>query len=199
MPLEELAAQFVAWSMQFVHAWGYLGLFAVSLIGNASLFFPVPSYAVVVAAGAFMNPWLVGIVTGLGAAIGELVGYGIGYGGSKAIERKHKKLLGKANSWAERHGMFSVILLFAATPLPDDVIGLLAGAIKYSAKRFFAATLTGKIIAHVALAWTGVFGSYLLGGWNFLLVIVISIILMAVLYGLVYKTFRETGKDGKKR
>lgn len=186
-----LAAQFLNWAQNLTVTWGYLGIFLVSLIGNASIILPVPAYMVVIAAGAYLNPWLVGIVAGAGATIGELTGYGVGFGGRKIVEKKHRKLLEKSKRWAERHGMFPLLVLFAATPLPDDVVGLLAGVIKYNIKRFLTATFIGKVIAHVALAWAGAFGSYLLGGWNFLLVLVISFIFVVVMYSMVYKTIRE--------
>ena len=191
MVLEQLIAQFSAWSGQLIQTWGYLGIFLVSLVGNASIILPVPAYIVVIAAGAYLNPWLVGIAAGAGAALGELTGYGVGFGGGKIIEKKHRKLLEKSKAWAEKHGMFALLVLFAATPLPDDVVGLLAGVIKYNVKRFLAATFMGKVISHAVLAWTGAFGSYLLGGWNFVFILTVSFLFVMVLYSLVYRTIRE--------
>lgn len=189
--IASLAVQFSNWAQNLAITWGYLGIFLVSLIGNASIILPVPAYMVVIAAGAYLNPWLVGIVAGVGAALGELTGYGVGFGGRKIVEKKHGKILKKSKLWAEKHGMFFLLVLFAATPLPDDVVGLLAGVIKYNIKKFFTATLTGKVIAHVALAWAGAFGSYLLGGWNFIFVLVVTFLFVIVMYKLVYRAITE--------
>ena len=54
--------------------------------------------------------------------------------------------------------MFPVLILFAATPLPDDVLGILGGAISYPLKKFLLASFIGKAIMNIALAWGGFYG-----------------------------------------
>lgn len=158
MDIASLLAQFMEWGGTLVRDWGYLGIFAISLVSSASIILPVPYFAFVFAAGAVMNPVLVGIAGGLGAAIGELTGFVIGAGGKHALKKKHEKLLKKAESWAEKHGFFAIIILFAATPLPDDVIGILSGALGYNPKKFFLAALIGKLALNLALAFGGFYG-----------------------------------------
>lgn len=158
MTIAEIAAQFIAWSQTLVDTWGYLGIFLVNLIGSASIIFPVPAFLITFGMGAVLNPWLVGIVAAIGAAIGEVTGYLIGYGGREAIKDKHKKWLEKAEKWMQAHGVFFVIVIFAASPLPDDVTGILAGVISYNWKRFLLASFIGKLIMSLALAWGGYFG-----------------------------------------
>ena len=83
-----------------VHTFGYLGVFLASLIGSATIILPVPSFALVIAAGSQLDPLWVGIISGAGAAIGELTGYGLGYGiyhvknifGEASLLRDSKKL-----------------------------------------------------------------------------------------------------------
>ena len=157
--IAELAGQFSAWAQSTVSAWGYLGIFIVSLIGDASILFPVPAFAVTFAFGAILNPWLVGIASGLGAAIGELTGYFLGWGGREVIQKKHEKWLKKAQKWTDRYGFFAVLVVFAATPLPDDVVGILSGVVRYDIKKFFLATLIGKMIMRLALAFGGYYGA----------------------------------------
>jgi len=41
--------------------YGYPGVFLISLIGNATLILPAPSYAVVFAVGGALNPVAVGL------------------------------------------------------------------------------------------------------------------------------------------
>ncbi len=62
-------------------AYGYPGIFLISLAANATVIFPAPSLALVFALGAVLNPILVGLVAGLGEALGELTGYLAGYSG----------------------------------------------------------------------------------------------------------------------
>jgi membrane protein YqaA with SNARE-associated domain len=164
MSMESLLAQFTAWGGAVVKDWGYLGIFAISLVSSASIILPVPYFAFVFAAGAILNPFLVGIAGGLGSAIGEMTGYAVGFGGKKALNDKHEKLLGRAEKWVEKRGFFVVIIIFAATPLPDDVIGILAGALSYDVRKFFIACLIGKLALNLALAFGGFYGAaWLLG------------------------------------
>ncbi|MFH1445271.1 MAG: VTT domain-containing protein [Nanoarchaeota archaeon] len=156
--------QFVTWSQTMVETTGYLGVFLVSLIGSASIFFPVPAFIVIFAAGVFLNPWLVGLIAGIGSAIGELTGYLLGFGGRKVAETKYEKQLEKTKKWVDRRGAFFVIFLFALTPLPDDIAGIIAGVIEYDIKKFFIATLIGKIILSVGIALAGFYGmNWILG------------------------------------
>ena len=145
-----------------VVSFGYLGVFLASLIGSASIFLPLPSFLIVTAAGTTLNPILVGIVAGLGSAIGELVGYLIGLGllyGKKKISRKKENKYSKlVKKWFSRKKGPVIIFLFALTPLPDDIVGVICGAIKYDVKKFFVATLAGKILLHIALAYAGLYG-----------------------------------------
>ena len=102
------------------------------------------------------------IVAGLGSAIGELVGYLIGLGllyGKKKISRKKENKYSKlVKKWFRRKRGMAIIFIFALTPLPDDIVGIVCGAIKYDVKKFFVATLAGKIILHIALAYAGLNG-----------------------------------------
>ena len=151
-------AELLQWSQSMVAGFGYLGIFIVSIVGSATIILPVPAFLAIFAAGSVLNPWLIGIIGGLGSTIGEFTGYLVGMGGKKVIEKRHKKWLDRAKVWFEKHGAFPIIFLFAATPLPDDVVGILCGVIKYDVKKFFLATLIGKIVMTTALAWGGFYG-----------------------------------------
>ncbi|MBI3190701.1 VTT domain-containing protein [archaeon] len=149
-----------------VYTFGYLGVFLASFIGTAATFVPFPSFLLVIAAGAILNPFIVGIVAGIGAAFGELVGYGVGFGvyyGAKKMSKK--KLSKKERGWMKLiRKMFGknlgmvVIFIFAVTPLPDKIIGIFCGAIRYDIKKFVIAMIAGKIVLHIALAYIGFYG-----------------------------------------
>ncbi|MBU0899078.1 MAG: VTT domain-containing protein [Nanoarchaeota archaeon] len=156
--LVNTTSQFIVWAQGTVEVMGYFGVFIISLVGSASIILPIPAFIVVFAAGGFLNPWAVGIFAGLGSAIGELTGYGLGMGGRELLARKYGDLLIKTRNWVEKRGAFIIIIVFALTPLPDDVIGILAGMINYDIKKFFMATLIGKIILNVAIALAGFYG-----------------------------------------
>ncbi|MEM5872290.1 MAG: VTT domain-containing protein [Candidatus Aenigmatarchaeota archaeon] len=138
--------------------YGYLGIFLISLISASTIIFPIPSAAFVFASGAILNPLLVGLIAGIGAALGEFVGYGLGIGSRKALKKKWKREIEKIEKLFQKYGGFLIIVIFAATPLPDDLTGIVAGILKYPVKKFFIASLIGKIILHLALAYAGLYG-----------------------------------------
>jgi len=138
--------------------YGYFGIFLISLIGSATIILPIPSAIVIFSAGAFLNPFIVGLLGGIGAAIGEFTGYGIGLGGRRVIKKKWKRGIDKVEKLFQKYGGFIILIIFAATPLPDDIVGLFCGISKYEIKKFFIAVLIGKIILHLILAYAGFYG-----------------------------------------
>jgi len=148
---------FGAWLSEIVAQYGYFGVLIAAFIGNATVFFPVPIYLMVYVLAPSMDPWLLGVIAGLGAALGELVGYVVGYGiewKAKIDESRFSSQYMFAKAALEKWG-FLAIIIFAATPLPHDAIGIACGLVGYSVAKFFVATLIGKIIKHLVIAWSG--------------------------------------------
>lgn len=137
---------------------GYLGIFLISLIGSSTIVLPLPAAVFVFGAGAVLNPLLLGVIAGFGAAIGELIGYGLGFGGRKVMEKKIKEKVEKAKEIFSKYRGFFILILFAATPLPDDIVGITSGILKYEVKKFFVAVFIGKTILHLILAYGGYYG-----------------------------------------
>ena len=159
MAWQEALWAFAQWSEQFAQDWGYLGLFVINILGSASIVLPlVPSVLAIIAVAPFLNPWLIGLSSGAGAAIGELTGYYVGRGGGAIIKGKSKAWIERAERWSKKSGLFPVIILFAITPLPADIVGILAGMIKYDVKKFLLANFIGKTIKFSLLAWAVVIG-----------------------------------------
>ena len=133
----------------------YLGIFLISIFGNFTIIFPVP-YLIAVMTVILLLPvnfWIVGIAAGLGASIGELTAWIIGRGVRKLamdknIFTKNIKLLEKL---VHKGYAFILIIIFAATPLPDDVLLILLGTIKYPLLLALLATFIGKLIMTFAL------------------------------------------------
>ncbi|HEA84402.1 MAG TPA: hypothetical protein ENI04_00235 [Candidatus Wildermuthbacteria bacterium] len=139
-----------------VQTFGYGGVFVVSLISAATILFPFPGFAVIPIGAHFLNPFVVALVGALGSAIGEMVAYGAGRGG-RAIaqlgDNKFTRWSEHLSRWFEKINGFTIIVLFAATPLPHDVVGIFAGVIEYDIKKFFLATLIGKFLMFLVLAY----------------------------------------------
>lgn len=156
--LQSYLLKFQNWSSGVIEAYGYLGIFIISIISASSIVLPVPGFTIIFAAGAFLNPTLVAVISGIGFGIGELTGVLLGRGGRKALEKKYEKELKDLRSKVDRYGPFLIFLIFAATPLPDDVSGVFAGIINYNWKKFLLASIIGKTLLSLFLAYSGYFG-----------------------------------------
>jgi membrane protein YqaA with SNARE-associated domain len=151
----EWLVQFFVW---MATTYGYLGVFAINVLASATIFFPAPAFALTFLLGSTLNPWLLGLSAGLGSAIGELTGYLLGYGGQEAFKKKYRKWLTRASEFSQKRGMFPAILIIAASPIPTDIVGILAGVAKYRPWKFFLAMFIGKVIKYTLIAWAGFYG-----------------------------------------
>jgi len=139
-----------------VVTYGYLGFFIFSIFGNMSVFLPVPYVLTIYAFGHQLDPILLGFSCGLGAAIGEFSAYFIGRGGRHFLENKYGKRLDGAKLLIQRYGAFG-LFLFAATPLPDDLLFIVLGLIKFDLKKALLACFLGKWLMCTAIAFGGKF------------------------------------------
>lgn len=136
-----------------LRAYGYAGVFLISLLGNATVILPVPSLAVVFAGGGVLNPLLVGLVAGVGEPIGELSGYLAGYGGSAVISDTPR--FEQIKNWMQRRGFLTLFVL-SIIPNPFfDLAGISAGVLHYPVWRFLLACWLGKTLKALALAYLG--------------------------------------------
>lgn len=146
-----------------LRGYGYLGVFLISVVGNATVLLPVPSLAVVFAGGGVLNPLLVGLVAGLGEPLGELTGYLAGYGGSAVIEDRQRAE--QLRAWMQRHG-FLTLLVLAAIPNPlFDIAGGMAGIMRYPVLKFLLACWLGKTIKALAIAFLGSVSLGMIAPW----------------------------------
>ena len=135
----------------------YLAVLLVSIIGNVTVIFPVP-YVIFLWFLVLFRPWtsvlLLGIFAGGGAAIGETSAWLIGRGGQELIEdSRYGKRLVRYGDLIERGWGIPLIILFAATPLPDDVLLLTLGLTDYSLVKAISASFVGKIIMCTLIAY----------------------------------------------
>lgn len=110
------------------------------------------------------NAWLLIIILTLAAAIsntiGDMLDYIIGLGSEKVLERDDPEL---QNRWAKLilkkpKAIPWVISLFAVTPLPDSLLLVPLGFIKYPAKKTIFAMFLGKIVMMSSMAIAGIYG-----------------------------------------
>ncbi|MGQ9903357.1 MAG: YqaA family protein [Anaerolineae bacterium] len=136
---------------------GLIGLFVLSILGNATLIIPAPAFMFACAAGTVFSPVGVGIVAGLGAALGELTGYLAGYGGTGIIPRG--RLYQSMQAFIQRHGMLAIFLLTAIPNPIFDVGGILAGVTRMPVWQFVISAWAGKAIRLGILAFVCLSGT----------------------------------------
>ncbi len=143
-----------AWMNDLVANYGYTGAFFISTFGNFTVFFPVPFVLTIYAFGATLNPLMLGLVCGLGSTVGEFSAYLIGMGGRRVLHDRYSKQLDTAKKLVEKYGV-AIIFLFALLPLPDDLILIPLGMMKFDIKRAIAAMFAGKFLMCTAVAYAG--------------------------------------------
>ena len=140
------------------YLWALLISLVICFLGSASIGFPIPFPFVIFSlsnsilfryldAGFSINEtllfggfWLeiigITLVGGIGSALGELTGYAVGYGVKKVAEEKNSEVFNNVDGFGKlilenqkRTPLY--IFLFALTPLPDDILFLPLGMIKY--------------------------------------------------------------------
>lgn len=139
------------------NTYGLIGVFIIGFLSSFTLFIPSPAFFVVFLLGSVINPLPLGIAAGLGSAAGELTSYYAGYGVSLATKRYKKKFMAVEKMF-QKYNAPLIIFVFSATPLPFDVVGIFCGAVRYPLKKFFLATLAGKLVKFTLIAYAGFYG-----------------------------------------
>ncbi|MFH0853535.1 MAG: VTT domain-containing protein [bacterium] len=138
--------------------YGYLGAFISAVVGNMSLFSPLP-YTVVIffLAAVGLSPILLALLMAIGAELGELTGYVIGRGSSRLFAEKKPKSYNAVRQLIDRRPKLIPLLLFifGVLPLPDDVLFVPLGMVKYSLWKLLIPTTIGKFIAGLVIAYSG--------------------------------------------
>ena len=144
------------WMSTLVTNYGYVGAFLISLFGNFTIFFPVPFAITIYAFGATLNPIILGVVCGIGSTIGEFSAYLVGMGGRKVLEERYGDRLEYAKRLIQKHGM-AVVFIFALLPLPDDLLLIPLGMLRYDIRKVMIAAFFGKVGMCLAIAFAGRF------------------------------------------
>ena len=142
-------------------AYGYWGAFLISLIGNAAVILAAPVLPILATIGVVLypdtgpvGPIIVGLVSGVGAAIGEMTGYMLGYSGRGIVERV--KLYKWLVEWLRRWGAIAIFIL-SIVPFFFDLVGIAAGVLRFPIWKFLLACWLGRTIMYVgvvlATAW----------------------------------------------
>jgi len=131
---------------------GYLGLAIVSFFGSLIPFVPIPSFVLVatMAVGEQFDIHILVLIAALTSTAAKQIIFYVSYGGRKIISEKTKKRMKPFQKLVKRYGG-SAAFAAAATPIPDDLVYIPLGLAKYNPKRFFVATLLGKLVLYYVI------------------------------------------------
>lgn len=144
-----------AWWREFgTNSTNYLLIaFLISIIGNSSVMIIIP-YVFVIYYLSIDNPseWVwIALLSGVGAALGEIISYYIGrlIGSAKSVrESEVGEKFHRMRLQFERNPRVVplIVFLFAASPLPDDMILVPMGLMKYPYYKTILPCVIGKTI-----------------------------------------------------
>jgi len=176
------------WMTQFAEQFGYLGIFIISFIGSVSVVFPVPYTVVIYLLGAVLDPLLVAVSGGLGSALGEFSGYLLGFYGRNVVSKERQRKMDYMVRLFDRYGPVA-IFIFALTPLPDDLLFIPLGVMRYPFLRAFIPALLGKTLMTFILAFSGQQSfeliKVLFGGSGLLGTVLTFVLLIALIFVLL--------------
>jgi membrane protein YqaA with SNARE-associated domain len=185
----------VGWLESFAQ-YGYFGIFLISLLGATSVIIPIPSSVVIfiLSSQTAFDPLLIAVAAGAGAAVGELSGYLVGLGGRRVIGEKYKKKMDILMKLFKRFGPV-VIFVFALTPLPDDLLFIPLGVMRYKILHAFVPALLGKFVSNLIIAYAGRLSIGIIRdifgvegeGMSFLIGTVLAVVLLIVVLVIMFK------------
>jgi len=139
---------------------GYLSLSLVNFFGSLIPFVPLPGFLLLatMSVGDHFDLHILALLSAVTATVAKQIIFYISYGGRKIINEKTRKRMRPFERLVKRYGAAAAFFA-AATPIPDDLVYVPLGLARYNPKRFFIATLAGKIV----LSYSIVFISHYLG------------------------------------
>jgi membrane protein YqaA with SNARE-associated domain len=183
-----------SWLLNFANQFGYLGIFLISLLGSLSIFFPIPYTVVIFSLGNTLEPVLIAVAAGIGSAIGEFSGYLLGWGGRNLVSERYRRKMDFLVKVFDKYGPLA-IFLFALTPLPDDLLFIPLGVMRYKIVKVFIPAIIGKFLMSLIVAYSGrytiqiiedIFGvesSFI----SALIGTVIAVILLVIIFIIMFK------------
>jgi membrane protein DedA with SNARE-associated domain len=139
---------------------GYLILILVNFIGSLIPFVPLPGFLLLatMSVGSEYDLHLLAILSAVSATVAKQIIFFVSFSGRKIMSSKTRKRMRPFERLVKKYGAAAAFFA-AATPMPDDIIFIPLGLAKYNPKRFFAATLAGKLV----LSYIIVFISHYVG------------------------------------
>ncbi len=140
----------------------YLGIFIISFLGATSVIVPIPYVAVIFVLASIknLNPLLIALSGGAGSGLGEFTGWVMGRFMNKTLEgtrysRQIKVIMKFIRASKGRYVIPLLIFIFALTPLPDDLLFIVLGIIRYNLLHALIPCVLGKVVMMYLVAVFG--------------------------------------------
>ncbi|MEE8383895.1 MAG: VTT domain-containing protein [Nitrosopumilus sp.] len=132
----------------------------VNFFGSLIPFVPLPGFLLLatMSVGNEYDLHILALVSAITATVAKQMIFFVSFSGRKIMNEKTRKRMRPFERLVKKYGAAAAFVA-AATPIPDDIIFVPLGLAKYNPKRFFVATLTGKIV----LSYIIVFISHYIG------------------------------------
>lgn len=138
--------------------YGYPGVFLIAFMAYGTVILPAPGLAIIFTLAGVLNPILVALFAGAGAAAGETIGYLAGYSGQAVLEKRtgYERIY----FWMKKNAAATIFVL-SVIPNPFfDLAGIAAGAFRISVWKFLFYCWSGETVKMLFFA---TLGSYALG------------------------------------
>ena len=137
---------------ELIRLLGYPGCILFGFFGSIIPFIPVPYYVQVILVAQYLDPLIVSILSAFGAMIAKVIIFYIARYSSKlsgTMSKSNVRTLKKVN---DRYGWL-IVFFVAATPIPDDMIYVVMGALNYNIIYFLIAGYAGKLLLTLFFAY----------------------------------------------
>lgn len=129
---------------------GYLVTFIVAVLGGISVITVTPYYTTLITfALGGLNPFLLGLIAGIGATIGDSVFYYLGMQGHQLLAPKYHEKMHRFSGWLLRGPRWLIpvvtYIYTGLTPLPQDVLMVALALANIHYKRVIPFVLLGNI------------------------------------------------------
>ncbi len=132
----------------------YIVVFGAALAANLTVVAPVYVFMpIMVTAAGIYNPALIALAAALGGSIGEMGGYFAGTVGKKIVFNDYPEAYEKIAGWVDRYGALAIMILAFQPILPFDVAGIVAGATRMRASKFWVACFVGKFAKYLLVCY----------------------------------------------
>ena len=144
----DLTDLFPAWFAEV----GYYGLGLATFFGSLIPFVPVPSFLLLatMSVGDQFNLHILALLAAITATVAKQIIFYISYTGRRIINETTRKRMRPFERLVKKYGATAAFVA-AATPIPDDLVYIPLGLAKYNPKKFFVATLLGKIVLNYVI------------------------------------------------